>query len=113
MTFSNLNSSDKIQFSSFILIKEIGSGAFGKVFLARLHSDGNLYALKALRKSKLIPWEAKKVCNRIGQYPQGVKPSFYNQPQLCIPDSSVHLFSLGLLQRSGPQLSLNERRHFF
>jgi serum/glucocorticoid-regulated kinase 2 len=32
----------------------LGSGAFGKVFLAKLISNGKLYALKALKKKNLI-----------------------------------------------------------
>lgn len=32
----------------------LGSGAFGKVFLAKLISNGHLYALKALKKKNLI-----------------------------------------------------------
>jgi len=32
----------------------LGSGAFGKVFLAKLISNGQLYALKALKKKNLI-----------------------------------------------------------
>ena len=37
LTFSGLKGSERIQFSSFTLIKELGSGAFGKVFLAKLN----------------------------------------------------------------------------
>jgi serine/threonine protein kinase len=35
-------------------MKILGSGAFGKVFLARLISNNKLYALKALKKKNLI-----------------------------------------------------------
>ena len=41
-------------FASFNVIKVLGSGAFGKVFLARLISNNSLYALKALKKKNLI-----------------------------------------------------------
>lgn len=45
---------NKVNFSSFNIIKILGSGAFGKVFLARLISNDKLYALKALKKKNLI-----------------------------------------------------------
>lgn len=44
----------KINFSSFNIIRTLGSGAFGKVFLAKLISNGKFYALKALKKKNLI-----------------------------------------------------------
>ena len=46
--------SSKVNFASFNIIKTLGSGAFGKVFLAKLISNGKLYALKALKKKNLI-----------------------------------------------------------
>jgi serine/threonine protein kinase len=45
---------NKVSFSSFNIINTLGSGAFGKVFLAKLVSNGKLYALKALKKKNLI-----------------------------------------------------------
>jgi serine/threonine protein kinase len=50
-----LTSSDnKTTFSSFEIIKTLGSGAFGKVFLARHIATNKMYALKALKKKTLI-----------------------------------------------------------
>ncbi len=43
-----------VKFSSFELIKVIGSGTFGKVFKAKLKSTGEMFALKALNKKTLI-----------------------------------------------------------
>ena len=45
---------NKVNFSSFTIMNTLGSGAFGKVFLAKLISNGQLYALKALKKKNLI-----------------------------------------------------------
>ena len=45
---------DKTNFSSFEILKTLGSGAFGKVFLARHLQTGKEYALKALKKKTLI-----------------------------------------------------------
>ena len=36
------------------MISTLGSGAFGKVFLAKQISTGNFYAIKALKKKNLI-----------------------------------------------------------
>ena len=36
------------------MISTLGSGAFGKVFLAKHIATGKLYALKALKKKNLI-----------------------------------------------------------
>jgi serum/glucocorticoid-regulated kinase 2 len=43
-----------VNYSSFTIINILGSGAFGKVFLAKFIQDGSLYALKALKKKNLI-----------------------------------------------------------
>lgn len=44
----------KIGISSFDLIKEVGSGSFGKVYMAKLRRTKEIFALKALKKSTLI-----------------------------------------------------------
>lgn len=44
----------KIGISSFDVIKEVGSGSFGKVYLAKLRRTKEIFALKALKKSTLI-----------------------------------------------------------
>ncbi|CAD8097991.1 unnamed protein product [Paramecium sonneborni] len=44
----------KVTFDSFEIIKELGSGAFGKVFLVKHKADGEIFAMKALKKKTLI-----------------------------------------------------------
>ncbi len=44
----------RISFRDFKLIKLLGNGSFGQVYLARYLNNGNLYALKVLNKKKLI-----------------------------------------------------------
>ncbi|CAD8181669.1 unnamed protein product [Paramecium octaurelia] len=44
----------KVTFDSFEVIKELGSGAFGKVFLVKHKADGGQFAMKALKKKTLI-----------------------------------------------------------
>lgn len=45
---------DKVKFDSFEIIKLLGSGSFGKVFLVKKKVDGILYAMKVLKKRDLI-----------------------------------------------------------
>lgn len=51
---NELFSGYKVNFDSFEVIRELGSGAFGKVFLVKHKADGNIYAMKALKKKTLI-----------------------------------------------------------
>lgn len=44
----------KVQFDSFEVLKILGSGAFGKVFLVRKKDNNRVYAMKALKKRNLI-----------------------------------------------------------
>ncbi|KAH0788551.1 AGC family protein kinase [Histomonas meleagridis] len=43
----------KVSLEDFQIIKPIGQGFFGKVYLVRYQKDGKLYALKAMSKAKL------------------------------------------------------------
>ena len=45
---------EKTNFKSFQIIKLLGSGAFGKVYLARKKNTNAIYALKVLRKRQMI-----------------------------------------------------------
>ena len=45
---------EKTNFKSFQIIKLLGSGAFGKVYLARKKNTNAMYALKVLKKRQLI-----------------------------------------------------------
>lgn len=44
----------KVNFDSFEVVKVLGSGAFGKVFLVRKKDDNKQFAMKALKKRNLI-----------------------------------------------------------
>jgi hypothetical protein len=44
----------KVGFSSFIIGKILGAGAFGKVYLVKKRDTGRIYAMKALKKRNLI-----------------------------------------------------------
>lgn len=46
--------SDKTGFKSFEILKILGSGSFGKVFLVKRKSDARVFAMKALKKRDLI-----------------------------------------------------------
>lgn len=45
---------EKICFKSFQILKLLGSGAFGKVYLAQKKHSDQIYALKVLKKRQLI-----------------------------------------------------------
>jgi len=49
-----LNPGKKISLDDFKLLKVIGRGSFGKVYLVRKKDDGLPYAMKILRKDQLI-----------------------------------------------------------
>ncbi len=46
--------SEKINTEDFKVLKVLGKGAFGKVVLVQQKETNELYALKSLRKSKII-----------------------------------------------------------
>lgn len=46
----NLQNSKKINLNDFKIIKELGNGIFGKVYLVQQKNNNNLYALKAISK---------------------------------------------------------------
>ncbi|KFM65578.1 Ribosomal protein S6 kinase alpha-5, partial [Stegodyphus mimosarum] len=53
----NLNGSGKVGISDFDLLKVLGTGAYGKVFLVRKsrgHDRGKLYAMKVLKKASIV-----------------------------------------------------------
>ncbi|GIY65281.1 ribosomal protein S6 kinase alpha-5 [Caerostris extrusa] len=53
----NLNGSGKVSISDFDLLKVLGTGAYGKVFLVRkIHGTdrGKLYAMKVLKKATIV-----------------------------------------------------------
>ena len=47
-------SSSLISIDGFTIIKVIGRGSFGKVYLVRKKDDGNVYAMKTLKKDMII-----------------------------------------------------------
>jgi serine/threonine protein kinase len=44
----------KVNFSSFTIIEELGSGSFGKVYKVFKNDTRDIYAMKALSKQNLI-----------------------------------------------------------
>jgi serine/threonine protein kinase len=45
---------EKVTFSDFDFMKQLGSGAFGQVYLARHRKNQKVYALKVLNKKRLM-----------------------------------------------------------
>ncbi|XP_068624300.1 ribosomal protein S6 kinase alpha-5-like isoform X2 [Battus philenor] len=53
----NLNGASKVDISHFDLLKVLGTGAYGKVFLVRKRcgiDEGKLYAMKVLKKASIV-----------------------------------------------------------
>lgn len=50
----------------FELIKVIGKGSFGKVLLVKKKDDGQVYAMKILKKDQII--KRKEVAHTLGAY---------------------------------------------
>ena len=48
------NELDDAVLSSFKVTHLLGTGAFGRVFLAQLPSTGKTYAIKTIRKDRLV-----------------------------------------------------------
>lgn len=47
----------KVTLEDFELVTQLGRGAFGKVYLAKLNSTGQEYAMKVIRKDVLIEFD--------------------------------------------------------
>jgi serum/glucocorticoid-regulated kinase 2 len=47
-------SSSEISMDCFIIIKVIGRGSFGKVYLVKKKDDGKIYAVKTLKKDMIL-----------------------------------------------------------
>ncbi len=45
---------NKIQIDDYILIKTIGMGAYGRVYLSKSKLDDNYYAVKSLKKAEIL-----------------------------------------------------------
>ncbi|XP_050311724.1 ribosomal protein S6 kinase alpha-5-like isoform X2 [Anthonomus grandis grandis] len=57
ITYVNLSGVERVDMSNFDLLKVLGTGAYGKVFLVRKRGgsdDGRLYAMKVLKKATIV-----------------------------------------------------------
>jgi len=57
LTEVNLTGRGRVDMSYFELLKVLGTGAYGKVFLVRKrggHDHGTLYAMKVLKKASIV-----------------------------------------------------------
>lgn len=48
------HSSDSVNLDDFIIVKVIGRGSFGKVYLVRKKDDNKYFAMKTLKKDQII-----------------------------------------------------------
>ncbi|XP_065161808.1 ribosomal protein S6 kinase alpha-5-like isoform X1 [Atheta coriaria] len=57
ITYVNLSGAERVDMSQFDLLKVLGTGAYGKVFLVRKRGgsdNGRLYAMKVLKKATIV-----------------------------------------------------------
>ena len=52
--YDSPNSKERVSFKSFEIIRLVGIGSFGKIFLVRKRDDGKLFAMKVLKKRNLV-----------------------------------------------------------
>ena len=57
LLFSSLKADSAITLDDFEILSILGKGAFGKVYLTRMKENGNLYAIKTIRKDVVIETE--------------------------------------------------------
>lgn len=48
------NKEDRVKLEDFNIVKVVGRGAYGKVYKAKFKRDGEMYAIKAMKKDYLI-----------------------------------------------------------
>jgi len=61
--FSRSSELDKVVLEDFEMIKKIGQGSFGKVFLVYLDSHCSFYALKSMRKDVILDMNSLQSVN--------------------------------------------------
>jgi NIMA (never in mitosis gene a)-related kinase len=82
-----------LSYKDFEVVKELGSGSFGKVQLVRKKTDGILYAIKSVNMVRLNEKEKDSALNEVRllasiniPYVIGFQGSFYNNENqsLCV-----------------------------
>lgn len=74
-----------LSYEDFEIVKDLGSGSFGKVQLVRKKADQKLYAIKAVNMTKLNQKQKDNALNQVRllasiniPYVIGFKGSFFN-----------------------------------
>jgi serine/threonine protein kinase len=60
MIFSSVISPKPLTLEDFEIIDFLGQGTFGKVYLTKLKSTGQLYAIKSISKEILIEYDQEE-----------------------------------------------------
>ena len=80
-----------LHLKDFDIMRTLGTGSFGRVHLAKLHSSGGYYAIKALKKSEIIKLrQVEHTLNEKAILEQISMPFTVNL--LCTFQDSLHLF---------------------
>ena len=54
---------EKVRYEDFDILTNLGKGAIGKVVLARKRNTGKIYAIKSLRKDRILETEQVEYIN--------------------------------------------------
>lgn len=106
------DSHDKINITSFELLKSLGSGYFGKVFLVEKKDDKQLYALKAISKLDVIKKEFFQGLINEKLILQKVKNPFVVSLEYCFKDKSHVFFAMKFKQGGELYYHLKKNKRF-
>jgi serine/threonine protein kinase len=96
----------------FQLMKVVGRGAYGKVYMVTHTKSGQIYAMKSIKKEIVVQSDSvagtkgkQKILNNVAlafsgkRYLDEVRPSVYHETPVCFPGQTPPLLDHGLCER--------------
>lgn len=97
-----------MNFCDFEVIRTLGTGSFGRVKLVRYRGDGNLYALKQMRKSEIVRLRQIEHINAERSILQQIRHPFIVNMKAAFKDASYLYIAMECV--SGGELFTHLRR---